>query len=130
MWACQTKRDCIFIFVFIFILVWCFNVVVCFIGAVLFFCTLFSQYNPLGRMIWDLYIFLLNWCLPLFQSAVTILLVPLPVYWSVLFYRVTILKALLVLIVFFSAHMLVCSCHIDLTFYTLFCFYNSTHSPA
>lgn len=118
---------------FIFVLVWCFYVVICFIGAVFSFSILY-----VAQPVWPywqnelsyIFIFSLNWYLPVFQSVVTTLLVPLPVYWSVLFYRVTILKALLFLIVFISARMLVC-CRIDWTFYTLPCLYRiSTHSPA
>lgn len=86
-----------------------------------------SQSNLIARIMY----FLLSWYLPIFHPAVSTLLVLLPVYWSVLLDGVTVLKALLFSMIFISALMLVCSCSIDLTFYTLLCFYHiSTHSPA
>lgn len=115
---------------FIFILVWCFYVIVCFIGALPCFPVLCitQPVQPYWQNELN-YIFPLNWYLLVLQSALTTLLAPLPVYWSALFYRVTILKTLLFSIVFISACMLFCSCCIDLTFYTLLCSCHiSTHS--
>lgn len=81
---------------FISISVSCFYVLVCFIGAVLC-CSTPCIARPLRPcwhwMTWVLCTFLLNWHLPVFQPTVTALLVLLPVYWSVLFYRATAVRA-------------------------------------
>lgn len=105
---------------------YCFCVVFCSFGAVL------PDYHPANPMpLTEQYIFLLSWYLPTFHPAVSVPLVPLPVYWSVVLCSVTILRALLFAVIFIPADTLGCSCCIDLTFSTLLCFYHiSTHSPA